>query len=508
MASYTAYNLRIILILTLGSLTFGYAYSVISGTLGQPGFLLYFNLGSDNSHAKAITGTINGLVCAGAIFGSLNVGWMCEARGRKETLYLTCFVNIFGEALQAGSINLGMFLAARFIGGWGIGMAVVLIPLYQAEISPPSARGFLVGQHGTFAIFGYAIAGWVGVGTYYSQNLALQWRLPIAVACIWPLALLLCSPLIPESPRWLLTRDRNEEAWEIVSRLHGGDKDEDRRLFAREEFYQMVQQVRADNAAWTSGGGHRQIFTKPSYRKRMWMGFFIQYTVQSTGAQVIYVYIVNLYQNLGVTGGIPLVLGAAYVTVATLSNFCGSLLLDRVGRKPLFLAGMIGCMLSVTLESVMIARFAGTTNKAGLGMGVFFSFCFISCYGGGLDVVGYVYCSEIFPTHIRSQGVAWSLVGTFLSTLIYIEAAPTALANITWGYYIIFIILTFINIIILYFWCPETRGLSLEEINEKFGDEVVIHLTNATKEQREDLANTVQTHFDEKTMRSHSHHEV
>lgn len=134
MANYTAYNLRIILILTLGSLTFGYAYSVISGTLGQPGFLSYFNLESNDSHAKAITGTINGLVCAGAVFGSLTVGWMCEARGRKETLYLTCFVNIFGEALQAGSINLGMFLAARFIGGWGIGMAVVLIPLYQAEL--------------------------------------------------------------------------------------------------------------------------------------------------------------------------------------------------------------------------------------------------------------------------------------------------------------------------------------------------------------------------------------
>jgi len=134
MVGYTAYNLRVVLILTLGSLTFGYSYSVISGTLGQPGFLQYFNLESDAAHANAITGTINGLLCAGAVFGSLTVGWMCEARGRKETLYLMCLVNLLGEALQAGSINLAMFLAARFIGGWGIGMAVVLTPLYQAEI--------------------------------------------------------------------------------------------------------------------------------------------------------------------------------------------------------------------------------------------------------------------------------------------------------------------------------------------------------------------------------------
>jgi len=142
--TYTAYNLRIILILTLGSLTFGYAYSVISGTLGQPGFLDYFNLKNDAAYTQTITGTINGLLCAGAVFGSLNVGWMCEARGRKETMYLTCLVNIVGEALQAGSVNLGMFFAARFIGGWGIGMAVVLIPLYQAEIcesqNPPVSQ--------------------------------------------------------------------------------------------------------------------------------------------------------------------------------------------------------------------------------------------------------------------------------------------------------------------------------------------------------------------------------
>lgn len=75
-------------------------------------------------------------------------------------------------------------------------------------------------------------------------------------------------------------------------------------------------------------------------------------------------------------------------------------------------------------------------------------------------------------------GMAWSIVGTFLSTLIYVEAAPTALANIQWRYYIVFICLTLLNITILLFWCPETKGLSLEEINEKFGDEVVVHLAD------------------------------
>ncbi len=85
----------------------------------------------------------------------------------------------------------------------------------------------------------------------------------------------------------VLTRDRREEAWAIVSRLHGSDISEENRIFAREEFYQMEKQVQVDASAWAQGG-NRQLFTKPSYRKRMWMGFFIQYAAQSTGAQVIY----------------------------------------------------------------------------------------------------------------------------------------------------------------------------------------------------------------------------
>ncbi|KAK2783069.1 hypothetical protein FQN53_009373 [Emmonsiellopsis sp. PD_33] len=448
--TYTAYNVRLILILTLGSLTFGYSFSVISNTLGQPGFLQYFNLEASGPRNNVITGTINGLFCAGATFGALTVGWMSEAHGRKITMYTACAVNIFGGSLQTGSINLGMFLASRFIAGWGTGMMVVLIPIYQAEICE---------------ILPFANTGIIG-DSDLSDSTAQRAR------------------------PFILTRDRKDEAWKTVSKLHGNDE-----TYAREEFYQMVQQAQSDSAAWAQGG-NKQLFTKPSYRKRMWMGFFIQYAAQTTGAQVIYIYVVSLYKNLGLTGGTPLILSAVYVTIATISNFVGALLLDRFGRKPLLIAGLAGCMISLSLETAMIAQFAGTTNRAGNAMGVFFTFCFISFYGGGIDAPGYVYCSEIFPTHIRSQGVAWSLVGTFLSTLVYVEAAPTALANIEWKYYLIFVVLTFVNIVILYFWCPETKGLSLEDINGKFGDEVIVHFADATEAEKSNLAAAVKAEDD------------
>lgn len=132
--TYSLYTLRIILVLTFGSFTYGYGFSVISNTLGQPGFLSYFNLGQNPSRANAITGTVNGLFFAGAMLGALVAGWMCEAKGRKKTMYLSSVVTVLGAALEAGSVKLGMFLAARFIAGAGIGMMVVLIPILQAEI--------------------------------------------------------------------------------------------------------------------------------------------------------------------------------------------------------------------------------------------------------------------------------------------------------------------------------------------------------------------------------------
>ena len=151
------------------------------------------------------------------------------------------------------------------------GILVVLVPLFQAEIAPPAVRGFLVSQHGVVLVGGYSLAAWIGFACYYSKNAAFQWRFPLCVQCLWPLVMLILIPFIPESPRWceclheasneasfelfqltaaVLTRDRREDAWDIVQKLHGTtDASEyDKMEFAKEEFYQMRQQVAADMA--------------------------------------------------------------------------------------------------------------------------------------------------------------------------------------------------------------------------------------------------------------------
>ncbi|KAI9870980.1 MAG: hypothetical protein M1830_003560, partial [Pleopsidium flavum] len=439
------------------------------------------------AYTNRIIGATSGLFSAGGLIGALVMGWMCDARGRKAALAISTIVALVGGALQAGSAHIAMFLVARFLTGFGVGMLVTLVPIFQAEIAPPASRGFLVAQHGVILVVGYSIAGWVGFASYYAANPQFQWRFPLALQALWPMLMLSVLPWVPESPRWLLLQRRRDEAWKIVARLHLGADDPDQ-VFAREEFYQMSRQVETDRVLYENET-LMDLFRKPSYRKRMICGFLTMFAAESSGILVIYNYSVILYEGLGYKGSTPLLLSAAYVSCAAVGNYICSLLIDRVGRVRLLgtslhlkktipriddalVIGLIGCLCCLCFEAALDAQYTGTTNASGLRAGVFFLFLYISFYGVCIDATTFVYCSEIFPTHIRPKGMAFSIAILFLATIPYLEAAPTAFAEVGWKYYLLFILLTVINIPIIYYYFPETKGLSLEEINEKFGDEV------------------------------------
>ncbi|KAH0836949.1 hypothetical protein AYO21_01742 [Fonsecaea monophora] len=487
---YSWYNLSIVFALCLGSLSYGYCFSIISTTLGQPGFFKYFGLAAaptepNYAYTNRILGATSGLFSAGAFMGCWTMGWMCDARGRKQALYIATIISIVGSALQAGSAAIGMFLFARWLTGYGVGNLVTLIPIMQAEISPPASRGFLVGQHGVVLVGGYMIAGWVGYGCYFSQNENFQWRFPLAVACLWPLLTLAVAPWIPESPRWLLLKDRRDEAWKIVAKLHYNPSDPEE-VYARKEFYQMCRQVDHDREFFS----HETIWDlwrKPSYRKRMLCGFFTFFSNESSGILVIYNYSVMIYQGLGQTGHMPLLLSGIYVTIGALGNYVNSILVDRTGRRFLFLTGLSGMLVSLIAESILLRYYSGTDSHGGLSAALFFIFLHLTFYGCCIDANSFIYCSEIFPTHIRPRGMAWSVGTLFLTTIPYLEAAPTAFAEIGWKYYIVFIVLTTINIPIIYFFFPETKGLSLEEVGEIFGDDVAIHLTNQAEDEKAEM---------------------
>jgi MFS family permease len=137
------------------------------------------------------------------------------------------------------------------------------------------------------------------------------------------------------------------------------------------------------------------MFKKKSYVKRILCGVLVQFAAQSTGVLVVNNYQVLLYGNLGLSGWLPLVLYGIYTSWAAFLNWVNALLLDRVGRRPVIIIGLTGCICMIIIYTAMVAQYAGTPNKTGNAMGVLFLFLFVTFYGASQDASSYVYCSEI-----------------------------------------------------------------------------------------------------------------
>ncbi|KAH8807131.1 general substrate transporter [Xylogone sp. PMI_703] len=443
------YNKLVVAFAALGSLTYGYHASIIASTIGQPGWYRYFNLpqsgepgyGTTTTHAIA---TANGLFSTGGAVGCLFVMWSATTLGRRATLQIGALFSVIGGALQGGAATLGMFQAGRFIAGLGIGVLVTVGPMYLSEMSSPAVRGWLVGHHAIFLVMGYTSASWIGYGCYFvtSVNETFAWRFPLCMMCVVPTVLLAGSPWLPRSPRWLLSKGHTDEAWKVLVRLRASNDDPED-LIAKEEFYQIRGQLKLEQESLMNSGYKNvrtAVLRKKSYRKRMFIGFMMQWGTEFAGPLVINNYSVILYTSLGATGSLPLLLGALWTTTSCIYNPLGAWLHDKVNsRRLMYVIGMIGQLVTVSGLTAMAGAYGGTSNKVGNGFGIFFIFFYLLWQGTFCDTTMYLYVSEIFPTEIRPIGMGFSLFGQFAATILLLQTAPIGFVNIEWKYYLVII---------------------------------------------------------------------
>ncbi|KAL1956106.1 hypothetical protein VTO42DRAFT_7625 [Malbranchea cinnamomea] len=488
------YNRLVIVFVALGSLTYGYCASIISSTIGQPGWYDYFNLPKENEpgYGSITTPTIataNGVFSAGGAVGSLFMMWSCDFFGRKVNIQLGSFFAILGGALQGGAANIDMFHAGRFISGLAIGILVTVCPMYFAEMASPFQRGWLVGHHAIFLVFGYMLSAWVGYACYFAKdtNPEFAWRFPLCLQILSPLILLSGSYWLPRSPRWLISKGKFSEAWTVLQRLRASPDDPDD-LVAKEEFYQTKEQLKLETEKLAASGHSvwKAVWKKKSYRKRMIIGFLTQWGAEFGGPLIINNYAVILYTNLGMKGHMPLLLSALWLTTAGLIyNPLGAKLHDIVNsRRWMYIIGFIGVVVTTSCLAAMTAEYAGTTNRVGNGFGIFFIFLYLAFQGTFCDTTMYIYPSEIFPTEIRPIGMGFSLFGQFAATIILLQTAPIGFNNVGWKYYLVVIIHSALFIPVIYFFFPETARLSLEEIAKNFGDDIAVEITTANDEER------------------------
>ncbi|KAF2423403.1 general substrate transporter [Tothia fuscella] len=492
MTKTTAYNIGVGLIVAVGSFTYGFGFAAFATSIGQPGFYQYFGLslnGAGASYTNDILGAVNALFFFGAVIGMLFFAYLLI--GRRYSLLTASLISIVGGALAAGSVHVAMLIVVRILQGAGLGALATLTPIYLSEAASPAKRGLLTGLHGFFLVSGYNISAWVGLGCFFSKNLAFQWRGPIAFTCIPPTILAIGCLFIPESPRWLLSKGRADEAWVTHSRLHFDPSDENE-MAAKEEFYQMRKQIELESADPT---GYWAILTSKKYRKRAFLSCFLQLAANSTGALVINYYSVIIYTSLGLTGYLPLLMYCIFTLIGACGNLFSLLTIDKTGRRPALLIGFTGCMIAVAVETAMVAETVGVANAsvAKQKVAVVALMFFVFFYGLFIDAASFIYSAEIYPTQIRAKGVALSTSTYFIACITYVTPGATAIATIGWKYFIVFICLTACTVVIIYFYYPETKGRSLEELAELFGDPVAVHLTMATEEEKRHLDMDIKT---------------
>ncbi|KIY69255.1 general substrate transporter [Cylindrobasidium torrendii FP15055 ss-10] len=460
-ARLTWYTFNCALFAAIGSLLYGIDSGIISTTISHDTFKEYFAPYTDD-----ISGAVVSTFGAGSFFGVICAGWTADRFGRKRTIQVAALIALVSGAIQAGSVHVGMLIAGRIVGGFAVGMMNMVIPIYNSEIAPPRWRGLVSGLHAQFVGFGFAAANWIGYGCSFSTG-QFQWRFPLAVQCIPAIVLLAGIAFLPFSPRWLLENGRSEEAFEVYKKLNEADgTTEEAAQLAK--FTEMRIQMEEYNKNVVPS--YKTLFSTPAYRKRLMLACLVQAFTQLSGINVINYYQTTLYQGVGITGHNITLLAGIYGLVGPIANMVCLAYIDRWGRKPtMWITGIVmSCNMAILMA--LTSQYTGTTNTTGQGATIAFIFTFSIVYSLGYNSVHYIYVPEILSQAMRARGSVVSVCCNIVINIILNQISPRAFASVGYKYYALFLSTNIVGAAVVYMVFVETKGRTLEEIGELFGE--------------------------------------
>ncbi|KAK0618975.1 general substrate transporter [Immersiella caudata] len=448
-------------------LVFGYNQGVMSGILTMPSFLETFPLidpdaAGDSHYERSVRSTNQGLAVAsynlGCFLGAVITIFIGNLLGRKRVLFLGTLIMLVGAALQASATALPHFIVGRVITGVGNGLNTSTVPTWQSELTRPHKRGKMVLLDGALITGGIMISYWVDFGFSFVSG-CVSWRLPLALQCVFCIPVLYLLPWMPESPRWLILKTRNDAAEEVLAALYHDD--EDSRARVEVEFHTIQ-----DTVAEMSKGKFSDLFTMDKNRNlhRTLLGYWIQVFQQLSGINLITFYAAVIYSNLGMSGFMSRLLAAVNGTEYFLASIPAMFLVERVGRRKLLLFGTIG-------QAATMAVLAGVNSRTDKGFqiaGIIFLFVFNTFFALGWLGTSWLYPAEIVPLRIRAPANALSTSANWIFNFIVVMITPIAFNSIGYQTYVIFAAINAFIVPCVYFLYPETAGRTLEEMDSIF----------------------------------------
>ena len=435
-------NLRIFfwsLTAALAGFLFGFDTVVISGA--EKTIQSLWNL-SPGVHGFAMASALYGTVA-----GSLLGGWPADRFGRKATLLWIGVFYLVGAVGSGVATNVGTFIAARVIGGLGIGISTVVAPMYIAEISPPKVRGRLAGMFQFNIVFGILIAFvsnalLAGVG-------ANAWRWMLGVAAFPSLIYVLGCFVLPESPRWLLSRRGDREAAQaVLQRI--------RPEVSKDEIAAEADEITAARPEKTTAGH----FWSRQLRRPILLAVLIAFFNQMSGINAVLYFAPRIFELTGLGAKAALLQSVGIGATNLVFTFVGLWLIDRLGRRTLLYIGSFGYIAS--LSTVAWAFFQQHYAIVPICI-----FAFIAAHAVGQGAVIWVFISEIFPNHHRAEGQALGSFTHWIFAALLTTFFPRMVSSLPPGYVFSFFAgMMCLQLLWVMTMVPETKGVPLEQIQK------------------------------------------
>ncbi|KAF8968160.1 general substrate transporter [Flammula alnicola] len=461
---------------------------VFSGVLAMNSFDTRMGTAVSNTGKK---GWLVSILELGAWAGVLMTGYLADKLSRKYTIVLAVVVFCIGVIVQASAFAPSSIYGGRFVTGLGVGSLSMAVPLYNAEIAPPEVRGSLVALQQLAITFGIMISFWIDYGTNFiggtgpGQHEA-AWRIPLALQLVPAIILGVGILFMPFSPRWLINQGRNDEALIVLSNA--------RRLPPTSELVQIeFLEIRAQylfeketselkfpqyqDGSWNSNFklgfyDYLSLLTDRNLLYRVAVGTLTMFFQQWTGVNAILYYAPSIFKSLSLTGNAISLLATGVVGIAMfLATIPAVIWVDKVGRRPVLISGaflMAGCHIIVAILTGLFRDSWASIVAAGW-VACVFVWIFAIGFGYSWGPCAWILVAEIWPLSVRGKGLSIAASSNWMNNFIVGQVTPTMLQHLSYGTFIFFGLFSLMGGLFIIFFVPETKGLTLEEMDDVFG---------------------------------------
>jgi MFS transporter, SP family, major inositol transporter len=451
---------KLTIISTLGGLLFGYDTGVISGAL------LY--LRDDLQLSSLEEGTVVSSLLFGAVLGALLGGKLADALGRRGTILICAMLFLVGALGSGFAPGVGLMVVARLILGLGVGAASVTVPLYLAEMAPAHRRGRMVTINEFMIVFGQLLA--FVVNSIIDQTIGGQgvWRVMLAIAAIPAVFLFIGMLALPDSPRWYAVKGRLDDTRKVLNLSRD-------RAEADEEYNIVAEHAKRD-VAEDKGAALRDLKEFAWMRRLLWIGIGLAVAQQFTGVNTIVYYGTTILESTGLGASASIVATVSLGLISVIGVITGIFLLGIFNRRPLLMFGFASVAVShVVLAVSFLLPESSFRSYLILVAMLTFMFC-MQTFAGPLV---WLMLAEIFPMTIRgfAMGVSISLLwaaNTFISFVFPILAESLGSTVV----FLMFAVINFVSLAFVIKFVPETRGRTLEELEDDFRTHDAAHYTH------------------------------